>query len=173
MREDKRQERLRQGVPGSKFVKALVAKRKEKQLPKNILDFLDETASFSPTFKQQLETEEQLATKDWAPIGKMEVSKELFDMTLYVKIVEDEENNKIAICSKCGFAYCNAKEDYKLYALIYERDPAEMFPEHLAPDKDWAVYREFYCPGCGTQVEVEQCPPGMTIIPYERVKELE
>lgn len=173
MREKKRQERLRQGVPGNKFIKALVEKRKNRQLPEVALEFLDETAAFSPAFKQQLESEEQLAAKEWEAIGKIEVSRELFETTPYVKIVEDKQNNKIAICSKCGFAYCHAKDDYKLYTLIYERDPTEIYPRHLAPDKNWAVYREFYCPGCGTQVEAEQCPPGMTIIPYERIKELQ
>ena len=172
LREEKKQERLRQGIPANKFIKALVAKRNNRQLPKVALEFLDETAAFSPAFKQQLETEEQLAAMEWAPIGKTEVRRELFDLTPYVTIVEDNQGKNIAICSKCGFAYGRAQDDYKLAALIYERDPAEIYPEHLAPDKDWAVYREFYCPGCGTQVEAEQCPHGMTVIPYERIEEL-
>ncbi len=67
-----------------------------------------------------------------------------------VKIGQDDQGRQIALCRKCGFAYCEATEDYKLSALIYERDPADIYPEHLAPDKEWAIYREFYCPGCGT-----------------------
>ena len=141
-------------------------------MPAVVLEFLDETTAFSPAFKHQLEIEGQLASREWKPIEKIEVNRELFDLTPYIKIVEDTKNTKIAICSTCGFAFCDAKDDYKLYSLVYERDPADIYPEHLAPDKDWAIYREFYCPGCGTQMEAEQCPPGMTLIPFERIDEL-
>jgi len=50
--------------------------------------------------------------------------------------------------------------------LIYERDPKEIHPGKLGPDRDWTVYREFYCPGCGTQIEVEVTPPWTPILNY-------
>jgi len=53
--------------------------------------------------------------------------------------------------------------------LVYERDPAEILPgeesgDRMCPDKDWAIFREFYCPGCGRQIEVESTPPGTPIL---------
>jgi len=57
-----------------------------------------------------------------------------------------------------------ANENFKLYCLIYDRDPKEIQPGILGPDKDWMIYREFYCPGCGTQVEVEPTPVGTAIL---------
>lgn len=170
LREDRRKERLHQGVLGGKFVRALVERRNQRQFPAVVLEFFDELLNFSPTFKEQVATEEQLAKKTWEPLGKVDVSQELFDLSPSLKVVEERAGRKVIICSKCGFAYCDAKEDYKLYALIYERDPEQVYSKHLAPDKEWGVYREFYCPGCGIQLEVEQCPPCMTIIPDVQLK---
>ena len=92
------------------------------------------------------------------------------DFTPYIKIVADDQGKKITVCSKCGFAFAEATADYKLFCLIYERDPAEIYPAYLAPDKEWAIYREFYCPECAAQIEVEQCPPCMPIIPESKIK---
>ena len=147
-------------------------KREKRELPSPTLDFLDEIKPFSPAFRGQLDTEKGLLSRPLSPLVKVTVKNEIMDLTPYVKIVEDDQGRKIALCSKCNFAYCDAREDYKLFCLIYERDPAEVYPAHLAPDKEWAVYREFYCPGCGAQVEAEQCPPGMTIIQEIRTQEL-
>lgn len=170
LRGDKVKERLRQGVPGNKFLKTLVKRRKERNFSSPVLEFFDELVGFSSAFRAQVTTEEELATKEWAPLGKTNASKELFDLSPYLKVMEDKLGNKVIVCSKCGFGYCDAKEDYKLYALIYERDPEEVYSKHLAPDKEFGVYREFYCPGCGTQIEVEQCPTCMTIIPDIQIK---
>jgi acetone carboxylase gamma subunit len=51
-----------------------------------------------------------------------------------------------------------------LGCLIYDRDPKEIQPPKSAPNKEWMIFREFYCPDCGTQVEVEAVPPGVTIL---------
>ena len=74
-------------------------------------------------------------------------------------------------CTKCGFGYGRAEENYKLYSLVYERNPAEIQPAHFAYPADWCVYREFYCPGCGTQIEVEATVPGTPIVHNVRLKE--
>jgi acetone carboxylase gamma subunit len=75
------------------------------------------------------------------------------------------------VCRKCNFGYCKSNENFKLYCLIYERDPKEIHPGKLGPDPEWTVYREFYCPSCGTQVEVEVTPPGTPIFnPYDNIE---
>ncbi|MDY6863186.1 MAG: acetone carboxylase subunit gamma [Thermodesulfobacteriota bacterium] len=48
--------------------------------------------------------------------------------------------------------------------MIYERDPAEVQSGILGPDKEWMIYREFYCPSCGVQIEVEATPEGMPVV---------
>ena len=81
--------------------------------------------------------------------------KEIFKITPYINIVEDKEGEKYAACSHCGHVYCKADENFKLYALIYDSDPEDVDRDYMAPDKEWMIYREFYCPGCGSQIEVE------------------
>jgi acetone carboxylase gamma subunit len=47
--------------------------------------------------------------------------------------------------------------------LIYVRDNAEamheVYPALMAPDTNWQVYREYYCPSCGTMHDVEAPTP--------------
>ena len=62
---------------------------------------------------------------------------------------------KVAVCTQCGHTYCDAKENFKLHCLIYDRDPVEICQGDWASDKDWMVFRDFYCPGCGLHLEVE------------------
>lgn len=170
MRRERKEKRRSQGIPGGEFVKSLVRKRDKREFSEPVLEFFDELLAFSPEFQQQVDKEKKLSFADIKPLTNVAVKNEIMDLTPYIKIIEDQQKTKVTVCSKCGFAFCEASEDYKLYCLIYERDPAEVYPPYLAPDKDWAVYREFYCPGCGTQVEVEQCPPCMTIIQEAKIK---
>lgn len=69
-------------------------------------------------------------------------------------------------CVRCGEALGPAREDYKRGLLLHDRDPAEVHRAGFAeghgysPDPAWCRIVECYCPGCGTQVEVEYLPPG-------------
>jgi acetone carboxylase, gamma subunit len=69
-------------------------------------------------------------------------------------------------CHECGHDFGALRENYKLGLLVGERDPREIHPpviegEHtFAPNGDWIRIIEFYCPGCGRQVESEYLPPG-------------
>ena len=67
-------------------------------------------------------------------------------------------------CSDCGQVLCDVDENFKLHCLIYDRDPAGIYPKNNAPDKDWMVFREFYCPECGVQMEVEGTPVATPIV---------
>jgi acetone carboxylase gamma subunit len=73
------------------------------------------------------------------------------------------------ICNRCNHTLGPARENYKQGCLVYDRDPREV---HLpivdgqfsfAPDPLWVRIVEFYCPGCGTQIETEYLPPGHPI----------
>lgn len=72
------------------------------------------------------------------------------------------------MCRQCGEELDDATENYKQGLLVNERDPEEIhrpligdeYDYTYAPDSDWCRILEYYCPGCGTQVEAEYLPPG-------------
>ena len=39
----------------------------------------------------------------------------------------------------------------------------EIYPGFARPDTDWSELREFYCPSCARQLEVEAVPPGYPV----------
>ena len=164
MRAAKRKERLSKGKPGKKYIQEMVERRRSRNLPEPVLMFFDELDRFSEGFKKELAVEEQFASSpDWK-IEKKGVTTKLFTLTPYVDVVENAGGDKLAVCSECGQVLCRASENFKLYCLIYDRDPAEVYFVPNVPKKDWMIFREFYCPGCGVQMEVEGTPQGMTIV---------
>ncbi len=67
---------------------------------------------------------------------------------------------------ECGHEFGDYRRNWKLSALVYERDPTDD-AVHIGPraaDPGWMILREFYCPGCWSQLEVEAVPPGHPII---------
>lgn len=72
-------------------------------------------------------------------------------------------------CNRCGHTFGPARDNYKKGCLLYGRDPREIHNPIVdgkytfAPDPDWMRIVEFYCPGCGTQVDTEYLPPGHPI----------
>lgn len=72
-------------------------------------------------------------------------------------------------CHRCGNDIGVARENYKKGCLVYDRDPREIHPPivsgefNFSPDPLWVRIVEFYCPGCGTQIETEYLPPGHPI----------
>ena len=73
------------------------------------------------------------------------------------------------MCNRCGHVFGLASENYKKGCLLHDRDPREIHPAlvdgaySFAPDPLWVRIIEFYCPGCGTQVDTEYLPPGHPI----------
>jgi acetone carboxylase, gamma subunit len=78
-------------------------------------------------------------------------------------------NSEQWMCNRCGHILGPARESYKKGCLLYDRDPREIHPPlvegqySFAPDPLWVRIVEFYCPGCGTQIETEYLPPGHPI----------
>ncbi len=70
------------------------------------------------------------------------------------------------MCNRCGHVIGSARENYKKGCLLYDRDPREIHqpilagPFNFSPDPLWVRVVEFYCPGCGAQIETEYLPPG-------------
>ena len=87
-------------------------------------------------------------------------------MTEYLQIDLETERWQ---CRRCGREIASARENYKTGLLVFDRDPREIHrplidPQRyeftFSPDPQWCRIVEFYCPGCGTMVEVEYLPPG-------------
>jgi acetone carboxylase gamma subunit len=85
-------------------------------------------------------------------------------------------------CHRCDEDLGPAARNYKEGCLLYDRNPQEIHRPLIkaeftaAPDPEWVRIVEFYCPGCGTQMETEYLPPGHPIthdieIDVERLKE--
>jgi acetophenone carboxylase len=76
-------------------------------------------------------------------------------------------------CNRCDAELCSARDSYMKGCLVHERPATEVYGEpaevgekawvSYAPDPDLIRILEFYCPGCGSQVEVQYLPPGHPI----------
>jgi acetophenone carboxylase len=91
-------------------------------------------------------------------------------------------NREQWVCNRCDRLLSSARDNYKKGCLLYDRDPREVHPPlisgefNFSPDPLWIRIVEFYCPGCGTQLETEYLPPGHPItydieIDVDRLKE--
>jgi acetophenone carboxylase len=93
-------------------------------------------------------------------------AKNRLRVTEYLDLDLDREK---WLCNRCGHEIGPARENYKRGCLLYDRDPREIHPPlvpgsfSFSPDPLWVRIVEFYCPGCGTQVETEYLPPGHPI----------
>ncbi|MDD8021647.1 MAG: acetone carboxylase subunit gamma [Paracoccaceae bacterium] len=87
-------------------------------------------------------------------------------MTEYLRIDLDSEKWE---CRVCDHVIAPAAGNYKEGLLVNNRDPREIHPPIIDPDKyrftfspdpEWVRILEFCCPNCGTQVETEYAIPG-------------
>jgi acetone carboxylase gamma subunit len=80
-----------------------------------------------------------------------------------VLYVVDKEGARIVKC-RCGHEFGDHRVNWKVFSLIHVRDTAESLSEiykgRELPRPDWIQLREYICPGCGTQLEVEAVPRG-------------
>lgn len=90
----------------------------------------------------------------------------LLPLTEHLYIVE-KDGERITKCH-CGYEYGDYRENWKLKALIHVRDTEEKLDEVFfgprKPDPKLCSVREYYCPGCGAQLEVETVPVGYPAI---------
>jgi len=95
----------------------------------------------------------------------------LLPLTPNLFIVQ-KEADRIVKC-RCGHEFGDYRVNWKLEALIHVRDSGEKLREVYRgteqPDPSWVQLREYYCPGCGAQLEVEAvprgCPPDFEFLP--------
>ena len=93
--------------------------------------------------------------------------KILLPYSLHLYVVLKKDGSRVIKCD-CGHEFCEHHENWKLQARVYVRDTQEkmleLYPQFLAPDSAWQVIREYYCPQCATQLEVEAVTPWYPVL---------
>jgi hypothetical protein len=162
-------------MPGQEFLQRQVERRKNRDYPAPTLALYDQLLAtpWSEAFRDQLEFEERVAADEAGPnpCDLQEPAHALFALTPYVNVMEDAKGRQACVCVKCGHVFGEASQNYKLSCLVCECNPEEVHGP-LAPDADWLIFREFYCSGCGTQVEVESTPSCMPVLHDIELNEL-
>ena len=88
------------------------------------------------------------------------------NITEYLGIDLDQE---MWFCRSCEHKLVSARDNYKRGLLVYDRDPREIHPPLIdpekyeytfSPDPAYTALLEYYCPHCGTMVETEYLVPG-------------
>jgi acetone carboxylase gamma subunit len=68
----------------------------------------------------------------------------------------------------CGHDFCAPERNWKMHAAVNVRDSEaalrEVFPQMAHCDPEWMELREFVCPSCARQLEVECSPPGYPVV---------
>ncbi len=86
----------------------------------------------------------------------------------HLHIVQAATSKRWVVKCDCGHEFCDYRENWKLHANVYVRDTEEamleVYPKLMAPDTQWQVYREDYCPNCGTMHDVEAPTPWYPVI---------
>ena len=95
----------------------------------------------------------------------------LLPLTPHLFIVE-KDSERVVKCT-CGEEFGDYRVNWKLSALINVRETegelGEIYRGSEMPDPTWVQLREYYCPACGRQLEVEAvprgCPPDFEFLP--------
>jgi len=96
----------------------------------------------------------------------------LLPLTPKLFIVAKQPGERVVKC-ECGHEFGDYRCNWKLESLVHVRDDAkslaEIYPGRDAPDPGYVQVREYVCPGCGGQLEVEAvprgCPPDFELLP--------
>jgi acetone carboxylase gamma subunit len=97
---------------------------------------------------------------DWDDRILLPLGEDLF-------IAESAGGERIVRCA-CGHDFGDYRVNWKRSALIFVRNTQELmdevYPPMMGSDPDWMELREFYCPTCRRQLEVEAVPPAYPIV---------
>jgi len=73
--------------------------------------------------------------------------------------VSTDGKQHVIRCGRCGHLFCNARENYKLYALHQSVHLNEVMPPLPSGEPYIGEYHLYYCPGCATQLQVDMFSP--------------
>lgn len=86
----------------------------------------------------------------------------------HLYIVQRARDKRWVTKCDCGHEFGDYWQNWKLAAHVYVREDAqamsEVYPKLMAPDTQWQVYREYYCPQCATLHDVEAPTPWYPVI---------
>jgi acetone carboxylase gamma subunit len=92
-----------------------------------------------------------------------------------LNIVRRGEREYATRCD-CGHWFGDWRSNWKLDAVVHVRRTneslREVYPERGHCDPDWMELREYHCPSCARQLEVEALPPGYPVV-HEFLPDLE
>jgi len=80
----------------------------------------------------------------------------------HLYVVAKEDGGRVTKCD-CGQEFGDYRVNWKLGCLVHCRRSEEQVREVftvVAPDPDYVEVREYYCPGCQSQLGVEVVPVG-------------
>jgi acetone carboxylase gamma subunit len=74
-----------------------------------------------------------------------------------------------AVKCECSHEFCPADENWKESARVRvredEEEVGEIYPEGMGQNPDWTFQlREWFCPGCFTQLDVDAVPAGYPVL---------
>src|SRR3954471_3768858 len=86
-----------------------------------------------------------------------------------VRAGEDSPSpGELVIRCDCGHDFCAHDGNWKMEAVLNVRaddeSMREVYPAMAHADTDWMELREYFCPSCARQLEVEAVPPGFPVI---------
>ncbi len=91
----------------------------------------------------------------------------LLPLAAHLYIVEKGDGARVVKCD-CGQEFGDYRENWKYAALINVRNTAaainELYPNPMGCNPQWMELREYFCPGCHSQLDVEAVPPGYPIV---------
>jgi acetone carboxylase gamma subunit len=92
-------------------------------------------------------------------------NKILLRLTDHLYIVRGEDGTGRIVKCDCGHEFGDYRINWKLGCRVRVRRTREEFeqvysPSYAVPEPEWMTIREYFCPGCLTQLAVEVVPPG-------------
>jgi acetone carboxylase, gamma subunit len=92
----------------------------------------------------------------------------LLPLQEHLYVVGSDGGSRTVRCD-CGHDFGDYRVNWKESALVFDRGPGtgpdgEVHRGPRVADPDWTILREFYCPGCAAQLDVEVVPVGYPFV---------
>jgi N-methylhydantoinase B len=85
-----------------------------------------------------------------------------------LNIVRRREDGAMVHRCDCGHDFCEHHRNWKMDAVVNVRESEEamleVYPKMGGPDPRLQQIREYFCPACARQLEVEALPPGYPVV---------
>jgi len=85
-----------------------------------------------------------------------------------LNIVRRRSDGQLVHRCDCGHDFCAHNRNWKMDAVVHVRESEEaileVYPKMAGPDPTLQQLREYFCPSCARQLEVEALPPGYPVV---------